>query len=53
MSYFVVSALAGISPTFYGETRNAMKIDFKKNGLVPAVVQDAETKNVLMLGFMA
>ncbi len=28
-------------------------IDFKKgNGLVPAIVQDAETKNVLMLGYM-
>ena len=31
-----------------------MKIDFKKNkdGLVPAIVQDATTKNVLMLGYM-
>lgn len=30
-----------------------MKIDFDKlGGLVPAIVQDAETKNVLMLGFM-
>jgi len=30
-----------------------MKIDFDKmNGLVPAIVQDAVTKNVLMLGFM-
>lgn len=31
-----------------------MKIDFNKNkdGLVPAIVQDASTKNVLMLGFM-
>lgn len=31
-----------------------MEIDFKKNnnGLVPAIVQDAETKNVLMLGYM-
>lgn len=31
-----------------------MKIDFDKNsdGLVPAVVQDSETKNVLMLGYM-
>jgi len=30
-----------------------MKIDFEKmNGLVPAIVQDAKTKNVLMLGFM-
>ncbi len=28
-------------------------IDFKKgNGLVPTIVQDAETKNVLMLGYM-
>jgi phosphoribosyl-AMP cyclohydrolase / phosphoribosyl-ATP pyrophosphohydrolase len=31
-----------------------MTIDFKKyaDGLVPAIVQDAQTKNVLMLGFM-
>ena len=29
-----------------------MKIDFEKmGGLVPAIIQDAETKNVLMLGF--
>ena len=30
-----------------------MNIDFNKlNGLVPAIIQDADTKNVLMLGFM-
>lgn len=31
-----------------------MKVDFNKNqdGLVPAIVQDAKTKNVLMLGYM-
>ena len=30
-----------------------MKIDFdKQGGLVPAIVQDAQTKNVLMLGYM-
>ena len=31
-----------------------MKINFNKNkdGLVPAIIQDASTKNVLMLGFM-
>ncbi len=31
-----------------------MKVNFKKysNGLVPAVIQDAETDKVLMLGFM-
>ena len=30
-----------------------MKIDFEKmDGLVPAIIQDATTKNVLMLGFM-
>lgn len=31
-----------------------MKIDFNKNndGLVPVIIQDNETKNVLMLGFM-
>jgi phosphoribosyl-ATP pyrophosphohydrolase/phosphoribosyl-AMP cyclohydrolase len=31
-----------------------MKIDFNKNpdGLVPAIIQDSQTKNVLMLGYM-
>ena len=30
-----------------------MEIDFKKgDGLVPAIIQDAVTKNVLMLGYM-
>ena len=30
-----------------------MNIDFsKRNGLIPAVIQDADTKNVLMVGFM-
>ena len=31
-----------------------MTIDFNKNpdGLVPAIIQDANTKNVLMLGYM-
>ena len=30
-----------------------MKIDFEKmNGLVPAIIQDATTRKVLMLGFM-
>ncbi|WP_343486362.1 bifunctional phosphoribosyl-AMP cyclohydrolase/phosphoribosyl-ATP diphosphatase HisIE [Allomuricauda sp. d1] len=31
-----------------------MKVDFTKNadGLVPAIIQDATTKNVLMLGYM-
>ena len=30
-----------------------IEIDFSKmNGLVPAIVQDARTKTVLMLGFM-
>lgn len=30
-----------------------MEIDFKKmNGLIPAIIQDYKTKNVLMLGFM-
>ena len=35
-------------------TTKIMKIDFNKNtdGLVPAIVQDAITKNVLMLGYM-
>ena len=30
-----------------------MAIDFNKmQGLVPAIIQDSRTKNVLMLGFM-
>ena len=31
-----------------------MEVDFDKNpdGLVPAIIQDADTKNVLMLGYM-
>ena len=30
-----------------------MQINFEKmGGLVPAIIQDATTKNVLMLGFM-
>lgn len=30
-----------------------MEIDFEKSGgLVPAIVQDADTRNVLMLGYM-
>lgn len=29
-----------------------MEIKFDDNGLVPAIIQDAETKNVLMLGYM-
>lgn len=31
-----------------------MKIDFNKNpdGLIPAIIQDVQTKNVLMLGYM-
>ena len=30
-----------------------MTLDFEKmGGLVPAIIQDARTKNVLMLGFM-
>ncbi|WP_010134788.1 bifunctional phosphoribosyl-AMP cyclohydrolase/phosphoribosyl-ATP diphosphatase HisIE [Ochrovirga pacifica] len=29
-----------------------MEIKFDENGLAPAIIQDAETKNVLMLGYM-
>ena len=30
-----------------------MEIDFEKmGGLIPAIIQDSKTKNVLMLGFM-
>ena len=30
-----------------------MKVDFEKsNGLIPAVIQDYSTKQVLMLGYM-
>lgn len=34
------------------ETVLAEKIKFDANGLVPAVVQDAETKEVLMMAYM-
>ncbi|MFK7813476.1 MAG: bifunctional phosphoribosyl-AMP cyclohydrolase/phosphoribosyl-ATP diphosphatase HisIE [Maribacter sp.] len=36
------------------EKKKIMKIDFDKNPdrLVPAIIQDAQTKNVLMLGYM-
>lgn len=36
------------------KSKNNMEIDFNKNpdGLVPAIVQDVSTKNVLMLGYM-
>ncbi|VEI12384.1 phosphoribosyl-AMP cyclohydrolase [Trueperella bialowiezensis] len=30
----------------------AAKVTFDANGLVPAIIQDAETKDVLMLGYM-
>lgn len=35
-------------------TLQDMKIDFSKNkdGLVPVIIQDSTTKNVLMLGYM-
>ena len=29
-----------------------MRVNFDKNGLVPAIVQDEKTKAVLMLGYM-
>ena len=33
--------------------RNNMTIDFEKcGGLVPAIIQDADTQKVLMLGYM-
>jgi phosphoribosyl-ATP pyrophosphohydrolase/phosphoribosyl-AMP cyclohydrolase len=44
-----------IQPLIYTITNyHTMNIDFTKytDGLVPAIVQDASTKNVLMLGFM-
>lgn len=35
------------------ENKIRMELDFKKqNGLIPAIVQDAQTNKVLMLGFM-
>ena len=35
------------------KNQEKMNIDFKKgDGLVPAIIQDAVTKNVLMLGYM-
>lgn len=29
-----------------------LKLKFDKNGLIPAIIQDAKTKNVLMLAYM-
>ena len=29
-----------------------MIVNYNTNGLVPAIIQDAETKSVLMLGYM-
>jgi len=29
-----------------------MNIKYNNEGLVPAIIQDAQTKNVLMLGYM-
>ncbi len=35
------------------QLKDISQIDFNKmNGLIPAIIQDAETQNVLMLGFM-
>ncbi len=35
------------------QLKDISKIDFNKmDGLIPAIIQDAETQNVLMLGFM-
>lgn len=35
------------------QLKDISKLDFNKmDGLIPAIIQDAETKNVLMLGFM-
>ena len=38
----------------YFDSENFIKIDFNKNadGLVPAIIQDAKNKTVLMLGYM-
>ena len=37
-----------------GNKINVMEVDFNKSndGLVPAIIQDPDTKNVLMLGYM-
>ena len=37
-----------------GNKLNVMEVDFNKSndGLVPAIIQDPDTKNVLMLGYM-
>ncbi|MGB5419047.1 bifunctional phosphoribosyl-AMP cyclohydrolase/phosphoribosyl-ATP diphosphatase HisIE [Algibacter sp.] len=34
------------------ESQKNMNIKYDQNGLVPAIIQDATTKNVLMLGYM-
>jgi phosphoribosyl-AMP cyclohydrolase len=44
--------LESLNPLFQ-EGDYAMEIDFKKgNGLIPAIIQDAITHEVLMLGYM-
>ena len=44
---------AGVAPDGQDEERGAMKLDFGKGGgLVPAIVQDAVTGQVLMLAYM-
>jgi phosphoribosyl-AMP cyclohydrolase len=53
----LMEARAGmrVAPSIYNEATTTMnpEIDFDKmRGLVPAIVQDAETAEVLMLGFM-
>ena len=47
------SDLQAVQEFYNLNTNNIMEIDFKKmDGLVPAIVQDAKTLKVLMLGFM-
>lgn len=43
-----------LPPRLAQQKNMVMKVDFNKNpdGLVPAIIQDASTKNVLMLGYM-
>jgi len=46
--------LAVVSTFHNGNSIKTMKLDFNKNsdGLIPAIIQDAQTRNVLMLGYM-
>lgn len=44
--------IATLQKVIRNEQYKIMEIKYNKNGLIPAIIQDATTKNVLMLGYM-